>query len=316
MRTRYAIIFLLLILLGIGGFFVFRGAREIRPTEKLQVVTTFLPMYVFAKNVAGDLADVENLLPRGAAPHDYAFEPSDILKVAKADVVIKNGRGIDDWLDAAVSAAGRADLRVITASDGIEPHTGSAGFSPQADFEAPAPKLPLQKPDPKDSHVWLDPFLAIKEVENIRNSLMAADPANANGYARNAEEYLLKLLALDTEIRQDLAKLSKREFVAFHSAFRYFAYEYELREVAVIEEFPGKDPTPAELAKLAKDIEKYNVKVIFSEPQFSPKIVETLARDYGLRIAQLDPFETGDLDVRYYEEVMRKNVQTIVEALE
>ncbi len=314
MRSGFLALLIVLALL-VGGFFVFRGAREAQEPMKLSIVTTFLPLYVFTVNVVGDSAVVENLLPQGVGPHEYAFTPSDLVKIAEADVVVKHGRGIDDWLDESIAAVGRADLTVIVASEGIEPHTGAPRVSPEGNYTPPAPRMLLTKPDPSDPHIWLDPFLVVREVERIRDGLMAADPAHASQYARNAEEYLLKLLALDTDIRLKLANLSEREFVSFHPAFRYFAYEYELREVAVIEETPGEEPTPAELQRIVDDIRRAGVKVIFSEPQFSPKLVEILAQDYGLKLVELDPLETGELHPDYYEAVMRKNADAIADAL-
>lgn len=316
-RMRSASLVLIIIALGLAGFFVFRGARELGrpPSLKLHIVTTFIPMYIFTKNITRDLAEVENLLPRGVGPHDYAFTPSDVTKVARADLIVKHGRGIDDWVGEVIRAAGRNDLTVIVASEGIEPHTGPPGFSPEDGSVVPAAPAPLVKPDPEDPHIWIDPFLAVAEVERIRDGLMARDPAQAGEYARNAETYLLRLLTLDGEIREAFRALPRRDFVAFHPAFRYFAYEYELREVAAIEEIPGEAPSPAALARIADEVERTGVNVIFSEPQFLPQIVETLARDYGLRVAELDPLETGETRPDYYEEVMRLNVQAIVNAL-
>ncbi|MBI4280836.1 zinc ABC transporter substrate-binding protein [Candidatus Uhrbacteria bacterium] len=310
-------ILLTVLLLGAGILFSFYGRQESPASDqgKLKVLTTFLPLYVFTKNVAGDIARVENLLPQGVGPHDYAFSPSDVIKVAEAEVVVKQGRGFDDWIDKVISASGKKDIRVIVAGDGIEAHTGVPRYDPLSGPVSPPANLTLVRPDPNDPHLWLDPFLAVREVERIRDGLMEADPEHANEYARNAEAFLLRLIDLDTEIRWQLRDLSRREFVAFHSAFRYFAYEYELREAAVIEEIPGREPSPAELARIVEQIQRTGVRVIFSEPQFSPKIVETLIGDYGLRLVEIDTLETGELRPDYYEEVMRENVRKIADAL-
>lgn len=314
---RKGAIILIVSVLALLGLFLMsseRSPKVPRDTKRLSVVTTFVPLYVFTKNVAGSAASVENLLPGGVGPHEYAPTPSDVARLGKADVIIKQG-GIDDWVDILIMATTGKDRRIIVAGSGIAPHTGPPGITLNGQTVVSSPTLPLVKPTSDDPHVWLDPFLAVREVERIRDGLMAADPTRREVYARNAEVYMLQLLELDHEIRGALGPLTEREFVTFHPAFRYFAYEYELVEVAAIEEVPGEEPSPAQLVRLADEVKKRGVRVIFSEPQFSPRIVETLARDYGLRIATLDPLETGELRADYYEEVMRKNAQAIVEAL-
>lgn len=296
-------------------FFYSRGGKvseeDIR--GRLRIVTTFTPLYIFTKNIVGDAASVENLLSEGVGPHDYSFTPADVRKIANADVMIKQGRGLDDWVDEVIRAAGRNDLVVIVASEGLEPHRGLDDWVDEVIW-IQAPELSLVRPTPDDPHLWLDPFLAAQEVERIRDGLMALDPANRDTYALLAERYILKLLGLDREIRAALADIPRRDFVAFHPAFRYFAYEYGLREVGVIEEVPGEKPSPQELTRLVDVARRADVRVVFSEPQFSPKIVELLARDYGLRIAELDPLETGEFRLDYYEEIMRKNLAILIAA--
>lgn len=316
MRTRSVVfIFVVVVLIVFGVIFIVDDTKpEVGDDDRLHIVTTFTPLYIFTKNVVQDTALVENLLPSGVGPHDYSFTPSDLVKIARADVVVKQGRGLDDWVDGAIEAAGRNDIRVIVASEGIEPHTGPAAVDISTGAILSTPDDYFLKPVPEDPHLWIDPFLAMREVERIRDGLMMIDGENSLNYAKNAEEYMLRLLALDAEVRQALDILPKRDFVTFHPAFRYFAYEYGLREVAVIEEVPGGEPSPTDLVKLVDDVKSIGVNVIFSEPQFSPKIVQTLAQDYGLRVAELDPMETGELDVGYYELVTRKNVNAIVDS--
>ncbi len=304
-----------ILILGFLAVFLPMTKKNIQPGGQLRVLTTFLPLYVFTQNVAGQAAIVENLLPNGVGPHGFVFSPAEVKKISQAQLVIKQGI-IDDWVDKILAAADQADLPVVTAGQGILPHTGAPRFDLEARVETNNFSAGLlERPKADDPHQWLDPFLAVQEVERIRDGLMLVDPDNREIYARQAEAYILKLLALDQEIRLALEKIKSREFVSFHPAFRYFAYEYGLREVGAIKEIPDQEPTPIELGRLVRQIQGFGVRAIFSEPQFSPKIVEILARDYGLRIVELDPLETGEFRADYYEEVMRKNVKAIVSAL-
>lgn len=265
--------------------------------ERIKVVTTFLPIYIFSKNVAEDLAVVENLLPADIGPHDYSFTPSDIIKISQADLLVKNGAGLDDWLDEIVDSAGRRDLSVINSSRDIsllkEKHE-EEGVNP---------------------HFWLNPMLAIKQVENIRDGLIQVDPQNKEDYMANAAKYINKLRVLDKEVRELTENLPNKSFVAFHAAFDYFAKQYGLSQEAVIEEFPGREPSPRVLINLINLVKEKEIKALFSEPQFSPRIIETLSKDLDLPHYVLDPIVTGELKKDFYEIKMRENLQVFKDAL-
>lgn len=255
--------------------------------EKLKVVTTFAPITSMTKNVAGDAAEVEQLLPPGAEPHGFAFAPSDLRKLAKADVVVENGAGFEDWLGKAIK--GSQAYRIDTGK-GIR----------------------LERGNP---HIWLDPTLAIRQVEAIRKGLGERDPANAATYDRNAAAYTEKLKQLDGEIRAAAGALADKRLLTVHDAFRYFAQQYGFTVVGVVREFPGQDPTPKAIKRLKDTIEKQQVKVLFTEPQQSPAIVRSLSKELGLPIVEIDPMELGEPTAAMYEKVMRSNLQRLKEAL-
>lgn len=267
------------------------------PKTKLKVLTTIAPLYSFTRNITGDLADVDNLLPSGVGPHEYSFSPADVSKIEEAQVLIKNGVNLEDWLDKLIASAqervaptGKERLTVVDTSFGVEIID-------------------------KDPHIWLSPKNAVIQVKNIRDALVKADPDNSKRYMENAEKYIKYLEKLDRDIRDEVKTWKRKEFVAFHSSFLYFTRDYGLNQVAVIQEFPEKQPTPKHIADIINIIKKTGVNAIFSEPQFSHKIVKSIAKDLKLGVFSLDTLETGALYPEWYEDKIRTNLAVLKKAL-
>lgn len=264
-------------------------------SEKLRIVTTIAPLYSFAVNIAGDAAVVENLLPSGAGPHDFSLSPLDAKKVSEARVLVINGIGLEAWLNKVIDSA---DTR--SAGDG-KPIV--ADTSKGVDVMH------------KDPHIWLSPRNAVTQVLNIRDALITADPGNRDVYNANAEAYLVRLTNLDREISDEIKTWRKKEFVAFHSAFGYFARDYGLWQAAVIQKNPETEPSPRHIASVIKTIKSKKIKAIFTEVLASHKIISSLAADLGLKVYSLDTLEKGSPGREWYEERMRANLAVFREAL-
>ncbi|MFM8468973.1 MAG: metal ABC transporter solute-binding protein, Zn/Mn family [Limisphaerales bacterium] len=286
--------------------------RAAEPTARLRVLTSFLPVYCFTANVAGDLAEVENLLPANVGPHDYQFAPRDLRKHSSAQLFIINGHGMEDWLAKALKAAkGSKTATVVEAFAGTPkdrlitelPHIHLPGEHGHDHHDGPNP------------HLWLDPTLAAHAVTNILAALQKADPKNAAAYAANAVRYVERLHALDRDLAAALAPAKGRRIVTYHHAFPYFTRRYGLDLIGVIEEVPDVEPSPKYLAALQKVIREKDVKIIFTEPQFSPKLAQRIAKDTGVPLAELDTLETGPLKPTAYEEGLRRNLNTVVKHL-
>ena len=287
------------------------AATASHAAEKLRVLATFPPMFSFAKNVAGDLAEVEMLLPADTGPHDFAFAPSDLRKLASADVVVENGFGLEAWLDKAVQGGLKPGAVRIVAARGITPLENP----PELTTGTVEKKADAEDESGPNPHVWLDPISAIKEVENIRDGLMARDPANADGYLANANAFITRLRNLDDEIGRAVEGLASKRMLTFHDSFPYFAARYGFEIVGVLEAFPGKEPTPRYLEKLREITVAKKVRVLFSEPQYEPAILRSLSEDLKLPIVVIDPMETGQPGAEFYETAMRKNLKALTDAL-
>ncbi len=255
--------------------------------KKLRVVTTFSPITSLTRNVAGETATVEQLLPPGAEAHHFALRPSHLKKLAVADVLVENGLGMEEWVDEALKST---KARRVNSSKGISPVDGNP-------------------------HIWLDPVLAARQVENIAKGLAEADPANASAYQQNAAAYIARLKTLDAEIRSGLGSLKERRLLTSHGAFDYFASRYDFRVVGVFERFPGREPTPKALLALRDTIRQNDVKVIFTEPGKPRRVLLSLSKELGLPVVEIDPMESGKGAADDYEKITRKNLRNFKEAL-
>lgn len=272
---------------------------------KIKVVATFLPMYWFSKAVAGNAAEVEILVPPGTEVHEYQAKPENVKAIAQANVLVKNGLGLEEFLEETVKNARNPKLIEINASKGIQP---LQQVSPVVETSQKQHEHATGNP-----HVWLDPVLAKQQVINIRDGLIAADPTNKSTYEANAATYIKQLESLNQEFQQTLQKYPSCTFVTFHDAYPYLAKRYNLKQVAVVE-IPEEQLTPADVQKAVNAVKKYRVKALFGEPGTDNKLLTSLSRDLNLTLRPLDSLETGSTDPQHYFQAMKKNLQTLVSA--
>ena len=286
---------LCLLLTGCGGTNTAGGGKD----DSFHIVTSFYPMYVATINITQgvDGVTVTNMTkPQTGCLHDYQLMTEDMKTLEKADAFVINGAGMESFLDKVVEQ--QKNLKIIDASKGIEL---------------------LKDDDEENPHVWLSVTDAILQVKNIAEQLKAADPKHADAYEKNAAAYIKKLEALKAEMHAELDTVPNKDIVTFHEAFPYFAKEFGLNIISVVEREPGTEPTPAELQATIEQVKKLPVKVLFTEPQYSPSAAETIARETGAKIYTLDPVVTGEANdqaLNAYIDTMKKNMETLKTALQ
>ncbi|GAX37986.1 metal ABC transporter substrate-binding protein [Nodularia sp. NIES-3585] len=280
-------------------------------TEKVKVVATILPTYLFTKAVAGDVADVAILVPPTTDVHDYQSTPDDVKTISTASILVKNGLGLEEFLDSTIKNAENPNLVKIDASKGIKTLDE---ISPVDETLTEHGHSHGHGHDHADGnpHVWLDPVLAKQQVTNIRDGLSAADPANKATYQANAAAYIQELDNLDQEFQQTLQKTPNCTFITFHDAFPYLAQRYNLKQVAVVQ-LPEDQLSPAEVQRAVKAVKQYNAKALFSEPGVDNKLLTSLGQDLNVTVRNLDSLETagGDTNPQYYFQAMKTNLQTL-----
>lgn len=281
-----------------------------------KVMTTFLPITLFTRAVAGDCAEVTALIPPNTGPHDFQSKPGDLAALREARVLVKNGLGMEAFLEKLVSSSGNSQLVVIDSSRGIatidspeEPgHTEAEHGKEQGHGHAHGEVNP---------HIWLDPLRAVQQVENIRDGLVKADPSCAEGYRRNAEAYTTQLRALNTELAGQLKPFQGKTFVAFHDFAPYFAERFGLKAEFMVD-VPEINPSPADLQRVSEIVERTQLRALLTEPQEGNRSFNALARDLGVKISVFDPMETASeqasRDPGTYLSVMRRNVADLRQA--
>ena len=266
------------------------STTENTESDKLQVVTTFYPMYDFTKQVAQDDVEVSMLLEAGMEVH--SFEPSSqmIAEIQDADVFIYNSPEMETWVPDVLASIDTSDMVVICASDAITllEYEGEAHAHDHESEEEGANAGHSHTVDP---HVWLDPVLAQTEVSTIAEGLAEADPDNAEDYLENAGIYNGKLNELDEAYRAAFEGTENRTFVTQHAAFAYLAARYDLNQISVTGLNAEVEPSAAALATLSDYVKANNISHIYFENNASSQTAETLAEEVGVELAVLSPLE-------------------------
>lgn len=276
-----------LFLIAVPGSLNAEGAKDIR------VTSSFYPMYIMAINVCKDVpgVTVTNLTPAASGClHDYSITANDMKKLAKTDIFIANGAGMESFIGKIVSQY--PAIKVVRLSDGIPliKGSGSEGDNP---------------------HVWVSISDAIFQVENLGKAMEKLDPEHKGLYRKNADAYTAKLEALRSRMHSELAPLKGRKIITFHEAFPYFAQEFGFEIAAVVEREPGSEPSARELAETVDLIRRSGIKVLFSEPQYPAIAAETIAKETGAAVCMLDPAVTGPDSPDAYLNIMERNLGTL-----
>lgn len=251
--------------------------QEQTHNEKLQVVASFYPVYFFAQQIGGDHANVTNVTPAGAEPHDYEPNPQDIARIEDSRLLVLNGGEVDVWGDRVKQNIDSSKTAVVVAGEGL--------MTRQIEDEEDQSEMIA------DPHVWLSPTIAEKMVDKITAGFVAADPSNASDYQLNATALKAKLTDLDTEYRQGLASCQSKDIITSHAAFGYLAQAYGLNQVPISGISPDEEPSAQDLVNVAKFAEENNVQYIFFEELVSPKLSETVANEIGAQTLVLNPLE-------------------------
>ena len=290
-----------------------KSNNSTEPNNKLTIVTSFYPMYISTLNIVKDIPNVEVInmtAPQTGCLHDYSLSTKDLKTLSNADILIINGAGMESFLDDVIDEY--SDLKIIEASKGIDliEDTEHDDHTENHDHE--------DHDHDVNPHVWVSISKNIEEVSNIAEELSSLDPNHANEYQDNANEYIAKLENLKTEMHSTLDNIAHKDIITFHEAFPYFAEEFGLNIVGVIEIEPDSEPSAKEVENIISIINEKNIKALFTEPQYSSKIADTIAKETGASIYTLDPIVTGDSNEKAYNDYiikMQENLNTLKEAL-
>jgi len=264
-------------------------------SSKINVVASFFPIYEFAKQVGGDRVNIMTLIPAGVEPHDYEPTIQQLQEAENADVVFFNGLGFEDsWI-------GRINNdNLVDTSSLLNLSQGSKTRNP---------------------HVWLDPVLAKAQVQQVENALIEIDPNNKLYYQNNAMNFTAELDALDSEIKNVLQTCNKKDFVAFHDAFGYFANRYGLIQHSVQGISPEGEVLPQRIEQTIRLADDLGLNVIYAEelvdPRFAGVIAQEIPNGKVLVLSPLEGIEKEEMDTGIgYLDKMEQNISNLKVGLE
>ncbi len=279
------------------------GCKKENNNDKKFVASCY-PIYIIALNLADGVDGVEVLKmseSHKGCLHDFQLQSEDLKKIEKSLAFIINGAGMESFISKVIEEL--PNVKIIDSSKGIDlikdedcDHSGNCEHE-------------------YNPHIWLSIDNYIKQIENISDELSNIDSYNSDKYRKNADKYVKKINDLKNEMHLRLKGISGKNIVTFHEAFPYFAKEFNLNIIAVINSQPGSGPSAKEISEVTEKIKEYKISALFTEPQYSDSAAKTISSETGAKIYTLDPVVTGNGDKDDYINKMRKNIEVLEEAL-
>ncbi|HGY9592388.1 TPA: zinc ABC transporter substrate-binding protein ZnuA [Vibrio campbellii] len=262
------------------------------PAHAVTVLTSIKPIQMIATELTEGVTKPDVLLQNNASPHDYALRPSDVKKVAAADLVIWYGHDLEPFLEKVVTDKGNT----LTISQIPDLSLREFGSEHAHDHDG-------HNHGTHDPHFWLG-IETVQQVANaIAHKLAEIDPEHAATYAENLNKFEVQLKATDAEIKQQLTPVKDKGYFVFHDAYGYFEERYDLNQMGHFTVSPDRKPGAKTLIHIRKTLGTGDVACVFSEPQFTPAVIESVMRGSDVKTGTLDPLGS-EIDVKsgsYFE---------------
>lgn len=276
-----------------------------------QVVTSVKPVSMIVSAIGGEHIEVQQLVSNQASPHDFAMRPSDLRKLDQADLVVWVGESLETFMEKPLAnLSAKKDLEWMALNDAFlrefgdkEAHNHDEHHEDQDhdehhedhDHDEHHEDHGHEGHDHSgtDPHVWLDPVNAKVLAKAVTERLISIDPEHKQDYQTNFQAFMSSVEHADHDVAERLAGVAEVPYFVFHEAYGYFENHYGLNNKGAIALSPERKPGAKTVAHIREEIEEHNVSCVFSEPQFSPAIVETLIDGTDVKTAVLDPLGTN-----------------------
>jgi len=273
-------------------------AAPLHAEGRLNVVASFSILGDFVRNVGGDKVNVTTLVGPDGDVHVYTPAPADAKEVARAQLLVVNGLGLEGWLPRLLQSSG-SKAPIVTATKGI---------------------APLKLGADADPHAWQSVVNAKIYVANIRDALEAADPADAGVFRTNADHYLAELDGLDREVRAQVAEIppERRKAISTHDAFGYFARDYGIEFIAPLGVSTETEPSASDIAKIISQIKSADIPAVFLENITDDRLIRRIADETGARIGGTlisDSLTEENGAAPTYIAMVRHNIKALTSAL-
>lgn len=291
-----------LVLFVLAASLIGAAGPAVAQNKKLKVVTTFTVLADMAQSVAGDKADVVSITKPGAEIHGYQPTPQDIVRASDADLILRNGFGLERWFDQFLDNIG--DIPSVTLTQGIEPIPIGSG-----EYEG--------QPNP---HAWMGPDAALIYVDNIRDALAGHDPDHAADYRANARAYKKKIRHTIKPMRERIEQIKpeRRWLVSCEGAFGYLTRSLHMKELFLWPINAEQVGTPKQVRAVVDGVRQHDIPAVFCESTVNTKPAQQVARETGARyggVLYVDSLSKPDGPVPTYLDMLRVDTQTIADGL-
>lgn len=291
------------------AFITFSAHAEVR------VLTSIKPLQQIAAAVQEGLGSPQVLLPPGASPHHYALRPSDVRRVADADLLYWIGPDMENFLPRVLGSRSKPTVAVQSLTGMHLRHFGEDNHSHDADDEDDHDHD--HRPGSLDAHLWLSSANARVIAAKMAADLAQADPANTARYQQNLKGFVERLDALDARIKTRVADVAGKPFFVFHEAFDYFEAAYGLKHTGVFSVASEVQPGAQHVAAMRTRLQEVGKTCVFSEPPLRPRLAETLTAGLPVRLAELDALGGNEpVDGKSYERLLEKLAGDLAGCLE
>lgn len=248
------------------------------------VLATIKPVHSLVAAVMEGVGKPELLIRGAQSEHSYALKPSDAERIARANLIFEIGPDLETYLERPLESLKHGKLVVLEKARGVQllPARHGGLWEDAGEDEGP--------PDP---HVWLDPGNAISMTRAIAEALSKADPAHTGRYRNNATLRIALLQVLAAKVNESLTAVKSRHYLVFHDGYRYFEHRFGLHAVGAVTVAPERPIGPRRIAMLRERIASGDIACVFREPQFPPRLIETLTEGSDARTGVLDPIGAG-----------------------
>ena len=266
----------------------------------LKVVVSIKPFHSLVSTVMQGVSEPALLLNGNNSPHTYSLRPSAAVKLQNADLVFWGGENLEGFLAKPIHSLA-AGARVVSFEDTpglilwpVRSVKEWQKLDPESENDQDhLKKQEIHRLPGNDPHIWLDPLNAQKITQNLVQILSEFDPENAQTYHSNGKKTILRLSDLNIQLETKMSSVSSKSYIVFHDAYQYFEKRYQLNPIASVTVSSGHSTSVGRLIEIRKKIKNKNVLCIFTEPQFSPKLVQTVISGTAVKKGILDPIGTS-----------------------
>ncbi|MCF7617132.1 metal ABC transporter substrate-binding protein [Bacillus sonorensis] len=307
------------------------ASSDQKDNGKLDIYTTIYPLEDFTKKIGGEYVNVKSVYPPNVEAHTYEPSSKTMAEISEADAFIYSGVGVEGFADKAVNTLKGSDVKIVKAGEGIdllsqeEEHEehGHEEESAHEEHDHAHDHGEAEEHDhdhgDKDPHVWLDPVLAEKLAENIKDELVKLEPEHKKTFTKNYESLKKDLKQLDQDFKQTVDRADKKEILVSHAAYGYWEKRYGIKQMSVLGLSPTEEPSQKELENIVKTAKEHNIKYVIFESNVSSKISEIIKNEIGaesLTMKNLESISKEDKESgKDYLTIMKENLSVLKKAL-